>query len=498
MKILSGPLTLLLRFFAFMAGFLFVTFEVAATSCYAAPVFPRVMIILDASGSMWGDCAGVTKIEAARSVLADVVPGIPSEATVGLTVYGHRRKGDCKDIEVLYTAENRDRHALLKTVNSLNPKGETPIALSISQVVAQLGDSERETIIILVSDGHETCRKDPCGIVRDLKATGVDFVMHVVGFGVSNSEQQELDCLARAGGGRYFAAHDTASLLAAMQAISKDVGTKVEKARTSVATVSTSLAALKISIPSDALECLNAIKIVRLTDGKLIRTIRDPASESEHPLPAGRYEVIGGYANSNYKADSEMSLGIFQLEGGMTANLPLGALAIDITDELSGMPAGAVIITGKGERQTVLTTPETGNTYYFYRPKPLPAGTYSLAVHYRGSYLYRTGTEPVVLKESVSVQPGKVATAAIDTGIQLQKPSSAGLVAWALVRSGQRDPVMKIEQASNGDYPLWEPYAIASGTYDVLVYSDGMDEPLMVKEQLTISPGSLVRLDTGL
>lgn len=459
---------------------------------------PQVMIVLDASGSMWGKSGGTTKINAARSVLKKVVPGIPQEVSVGLTAYGHRRKGDCKDIEVIYQAENTDRQALLRTVDALNPKGETPIAASLSVVVNRLKGSEKETTIILVSDGNETCDKNPCAVVRELKVSGINFVMHVVGFDVNAAQKQQLDCIARAGGGRYFSASDTASLLAAMQAISREVKAKAEKARTTVTAVSSGLGTLKITMPQESLASLNTMNIVRVADRKLVKTIEDPVTDSSHPLPAGTYELIGGYANSNYKPDSEMSMGTCRIEGEKTTRMAMGAMAIDISPTLASMPAGAVIITRQGGSKRVLTTPETGNTYYFYKTKPLPPGTYVLAVHYKGSYLYRTGKQPVILQRGVIVKPGAVSKAVIDTGIQLQKSASSDVTAWALARPGSSVPVMKIQQASNGDYPLWLPYAIASGTYDVLLYMKGMSEPLVVKKRLVIPRGSLIKLSTGI
>lgn len=45
------------------------------------------------------------------------------------------------------------------------------------------------------------------------------FVMHVVGFDVTDEDQTQLACIAEAGGGKYFGAADAARLLAALQAV---------------------------------------------------------------------------------------------------------------------------------------------------------------------------------------------------------------------------------------------------------------------------------------
>lgn len=118
--------------------------------------FPEVMIIFDASGSMWGVAGNESKINSAKAVLHQLIPSLPDEVNVGLTVYGHRRKGDCGDIEILLPAGSRDRSLFLQQVDAISPKGKTPISDAIKMVVLELKNRENETTIILVSDGEET------------------------------------------------------------------------------------------------------------------------------------------------------------------------------------------------------------------------------------------------------------------------------------------------------------------------------------------------------
>ena len=58
-----------------------------------------IIFILDASGSMWGQVQGGTKIGIAKNVLTDLIKNIPDGLNVALVVYGQRRKGDCSDVE---------------------------------------------------------------------------------------------------------------------------------------------------------------------------------------------------------------------------------------------------------------------------------------------------------------------------------------------------------------------------------------------------------------
>ena len=475
-----------------------VGFAWLVTAPAKADGYPRVMFVFDASGSMWGQAAGQTKIEAARDVMARVVPELPSEVRVGLTAYGHRRKGDCTDIEILIPPDSTDRDGLLAKVNALNPKGKTPIADSIKMVAEALKGMEDETTIVLISDGEETCHDDPCGVIKALKESGLKFILHVVGFGVTDAQKEKLLCLPEAGGGKYFTADDADGLFKALEEVKAEVTRKVEQAKTTTKKASTGLGKLQITVPESGLRCLNKITIVRKSDGKVLKTIESVKADSTHPLMAGEYEVIAGYANSNYKPDSEVSLGVFNIPGGEKVTLAMGALAVNIADSLKDIPAGAVICTRTDPAGVELRTPYTGNDYYFYKTKPLPPGTYDFGVHYRRGDLYRTADDPVVLVSGVVIEADAEATVTIDAGIQVAKPADATLTSWYLTKTGESDPVMTIKAASNGDYPLWRPYAVAPGVYDFYALIEGMTEPLPAGQGLNVAAGDLLNFDTGL
>jgi Ca-activated chloride channel family protein len=186
---------------------------------------PKAMIIFDASGSMWGQIDGVNKIVIARDALKSVVqkwnPAIP----LGLTVYGHRTKGDCNDIETVIPIGPVNRQRMIDTVMGIMPKGRTPIARSLRRVADTLRGNEDPTTIILISDGRESCDADPCATARQLKAEGINFVAHVVGFNVDARTDRQLACIAHATGGEYFSAKNAAALNNAIRVIAK----KVEK-----------------------------------------------------------------------------------------------------------------------------------------------------------------------------------------------------------------------------------------------------------------------------
>jgi Ca-activated chloride channel family protein len=192
-------------------------FALDATAEAATP--PKVLLILDASGSMWGQVEGRAKIEIARELIRDEVVGkLPADMPIGLMAYGHNRKGDCGDIELL-APMGAGRETVISTVNALAPKGMTPITAALTQAGKLLRRQEGRTEIILVSDGKETCEGDPCAAAKAIREAGVKLRVHVIGFDVSPEEEAQLVCIAREGGGIYARAESAAQLREAVEEI---------------------------------------------------------------------------------------------------------------------------------------------------------------------------------------------------------------------------------------------------------------------------------------
>src|SRR5690606_23029028 len=78
--------------------------------------------------------------------------------------------------------------------------------------------TEQKATVILITDGLETCAVDPCQLASDLEAQGIDFATHVLGFGLSDAEGQQVACLADNTGGQQLSAKDGAALVDALTA----------------------------------------------------------------------------------------------------------------------------------------------------------------------------------------------------------------------------------------------------------------------------------------
>lgn len=195
----------------------------AAALALAAPAAlaqerPNLMIVFDGSGSMWGQVGGRAKIEMARQALSSVLSEVTPGMEIGMLAYGHRVRGQCSDIELMVPMGPAARTVpqILNAANGMNPRGMTPLTDAVLIAAQRMGYTEQAATVVLLTDGIETCGGDPCALGRLLAAEGIDFRAHVVGFDLTDAEQQQVSCLAEETGGLFLAANNADELQAAL------------------------------------------------------------------------------------------------------------------------------------------------------------------------------------------------------------------------------------------------------------------------------------------
>ncbi len=176
----------------------------------------KVIIILDASGSMWAQIDGKPKLEIARESLRTVLQSVPADDEIGFMAYGHREKGSCEDIELIVPPQAGSASAISAAADSLKFLGKTPLTAAVKQAAEALKYTEDKATVVLITDGLETCEGDPCALGKELEASGVDFTADVVGFGLTADEGKQIACLADNTGGKYIQASDEKALQEAL------------------------------------------------------------------------------------------------------------------------------------------------------------------------------------------------------------------------------------------------------------------------------------------
>jgi hypothetical protein len=161
----------------------------------------NILIIVDSSSSMAEAFEDSTKIDVAKEVLMDVVNDIPTDTLVGLRMFGQ-----CNLSRLLSPIGPLNRGALNEQVLAIQTGGPTPIAYALEQAKEDLVDLPDAKLILLVSDGQETCHGDPVAVAEELMAEGYQLKIHVVGLALEGDDEArtQLRAIADASGGLYF------------------------------------------------------------------------------------------------------------------------------------------------------------------------------------------------------------------------------------------------------------------------------------------------------
>jgi hypothetical protein len=179
-----------------------------------------VAIILDTSGSMLQGLDGSTRIDVARSALTNLVTQtIPAGTNVSLRTFGDTP--DSCETRLVVPRGPLDPAAMAQTINDIPVVNlvKTPIGDSLREVAGDLGTSPGPKIVVLVTDGEETCGGDPAAAIQALVGSGIDVRVNIVGFAVDDATlKAQFDQWARLGNGRYIDASSADELQSAVRA----------------------------------------------------------------------------------------------------------------------------------------------------------------------------------------------------------------------------------------------------------------------------------------
>jgi len=182
-----------------------------------------VEIILDASASMnYKLRGGETRLNLSKKAVEEFVRAADPSSTIALRAYGHqslKERHDCADSSLLvgFGSLSLHREKMVLQTNGLKALGYAPITLALTEAVKDFpADFRGDMIIVLVSDGRETCKGDPCVLAQGLAKERGKLVIHTIGFNADSLARQQLECIAKVTGGKYLLADDAVQLAKAL------------------------------------------------------------------------------------------------------------------------------------------------------------------------------------------------------------------------------------------------------------------------------------------
>jgi Mg-chelatase subunit ChlD len=159
---------------------------------------PEMVLVVDGSGSMSDPISGApTRLDAAKRSISELVDGLPGDVDVGLIEFS-----DCDRVNRDKFYRVSERGQLKQRVNGLLPREGTPLGLSVERA-GRIISSRRPGVIVVVSDGMDSCLGDPCGAAQRIAAKKPNVRINVVDISGS-SGNPTARCMAQATRGRVF------------------------------------------------------------------------------------------------------------------------------------------------------------------------------------------------------------------------------------------------------------------------------------------------------
>jgi Ca-activated chloride channel family protein len=182
------------------------------------------VLVFDASGSMMSsdkDVDGLKRIDRVREAMRKVLPTVAFKKRLGLVTYGPGSTNKCENIKVEFTPRLDAAERILEVVEALRPDGRTPLTRAVRTAADILDYRKRPAVIVLLTDGEETCGGATCALAKSLKAQAAAITVHVVSYRIKESLGPdgifEARCLADETGGLYISTETTDELIAALE-----------------------------------------------------------------------------------------------------------------------------------------------------------------------------------------------------------------------------------------------------------------------------------------
>ena len=154
--------------------------------------------------------------------LAQVLPNATKFRRVGLVTYGPGPYNQCNVSLQLKPTANA-AFPIMSAVNSLIPAGRTPLTQGIETAAEALDFRSKPGVVVVLTDGEETCGRSPCDLAKELHAGGFKLTVHIIAFrydGFSwtgSGSVMDLMCVATENDGLYLKANSEQELVEALE-----------------------------------------------------------------------------------------------------------------------------------------------------------------------------------------------------------------------------------------------------------------------------------------
>ncbi len=324
----------------------------------------NIDVLLDASGSQGVAFGGKeSKFDIQKSALADVVLQLKQTEfprNIGIRAFGSGKPvdaHDCNDTVQVYPVGTPNLDEIVKVLAPLKAQGESPIAVALDAASKDFPPGQNvDQVIVLIADGTDTCGVDPCKTAKAIHLANPRTIIHVIGFDLSQDDEQKVSCIAANSEGRFYLARNELELRRWLdEAVSSTIPYN-----------------LRITTVAGATPIPTTITILKGGTNQTVKTEMSFGTKSLR-LPPGSYDVLVEYTGSpELKKPQKIISGVEVLEKTKVEqelNFDLGSMTVSSIDT-SGklvpatyqvMKDGGMIaqIDGKAEAISFFLTPGT-------------------------------------------------------------------------------------------------------------------------------------------
>jgi len=171
-----------------------------------------VLFVLDCSRSMGDKLTKIeTRMDRAKMLISKVVSVLPSDIECALRTFGEETPPgfECQSSKVRLEPKPGQRKKFFAELNDIKPHGSSPLTYALTKTFEDdLKRAPSPALVVLLSDGEDTCGYDPLAYVRTLESRGIRPQLWIVGLNESERNRarkaEYLMKIAHAAGGVYF------------------------------------------------------------------------------------------------------------------------------------------------------------------------------------------------------------------------------------------------------------------------------------------------------
>lgn len=140
-----------------------------------------------------------SRLAQVQTAIAGTIPQLPKDISTGLVMFG-----DCNAVQNLRFYSGSERPQLIQSLRAARPKAGTPLTRALERAGTMINGRDVPSIIVLISDGMDSCGGDPCAVARALKAQKPQLKINYIDVGGETIAR----CTATETGGRVLTLKD--------------------------------------------------------------------------------------------------------------------------------------------------------------------------------------------------------------------------------------------------------------------------------------------------